>query len=44
MDTLMRYLREQQRPAQEANAFVERYDALRAARLGTVSPIATSLP
>ncbi|MAB78764.1 MAG: hypothetical protein CMJ89_05355 [Planctomycetes bacterium] len=35
MDTLMRYLREQQRPAQEANAFVERYDALRAARLGT---------
>ena len=34
MDTLMRYLRELERPAAEANAFVERYHALRAARIG----------
>ena len=34
MDTLMRYLRELKRPGQEANAFVERYNALRAARIG----------
>ena len=38
MDTLMHYLRELNRPAQEANAFVQRYNELRAARIGEQHP------
>ena len=38
MDTLMHYLRELNRPAQEANAFVQRYNELRAARIGEQQP------
>ena len=38
MDTLMRYLRDLNRPAQEANAFVQRYNELKAARIGEQRP------